>query len=208
MGIGIRELRDHPWAGNPVKRLAVPILAASVAACANQGGSVRLGSDVPRGAKLTAGREITASACNYWWWPFSMSVDRLETAHQALLDQAGGDLIVDVAVQGTWYDLGVGTLECTELRARAVRIAPPRIAATPAPASAAGLIAGGRARLRGDAGLRTQPRLDSATVSGVDAGIALTLKAAMQKDRGTWWYVTTPAASGWVRDVDLEPVAP
>ena len=68
------------------------------------------------------------------------------------------------------------------------------------------LVAGGQARLRASA--RTRSIKDAPVVKGLEPGLTVTLKVVLKKDTGAWWYVNAGAASGWVRDVDLEPVAP
>jgi len=65
------------------------------------------------------------------------------------------------------------------------------------------LAPGAQAQLRAPARTRSLP--DAPPVKGLDAGVTVTLKVALKKDTGAWWYVTAPAGSGWVREGDLEP---
>lgn len=123
-------------------RVAI-LLATLVTGCS--GGPVRLGSDIPRGVPLSGGRDISAEACGFqllYLFPLWVnnnylpvwSNDRHRRAYVALTAQAGRDLITDVAVREKW-DWGlVGTLYCTELKAKAVQARPiPVPVVVPAP---------------------------------------------------------------------------
>lgn len=94
-------------------------------------------------------------------------------------------------------------------------VAPPATSApapTPAPAPAPPAAAapapwapGHAARLRAGAQARVRMAADAETAKGVDPAQPFTLKNRVKRDTGVWWYVATPAGSGWVLEADLRP---
>lgn len=171
-------------------RIAGLLCAALLAGCS--GPFVRLGSDTPPGVPLTDGRVIESADCQPY---FFHSQKDYGLAYQALVTAARGDLITDVEVSER---------PCLRMRARAVKVALPEIVRPAVPT----LAAGGRARLRDGAVLRARPLPDAEVLRGDTAQVPLILKASIQKDTGTWWYVTRDGGAGWARDSDLEPVGP
>jgi hypothetical protein len=107
------------------RRAAIPaLLAALVAGCSSD--PMHLGSPIPQGSQLTKGRDIAAQACGFQLLlliPIKIN-DRYQRAYQTLAAQAGPDLITQVAVEEEWNWAFVGTVYCTHLRARAVRVVP------------------------------------------------------------------------------------
>jgi hypothetical protein len=76
------------------------------------------------------------------------------------------------------------------------------------PTALPALTAGQPAQLRPDAYVRTRATPDGDAVTTIPRGATVTLKVMLRNATGAWWYVNAPAASGWVRDTDLAPVAP
>lgn len=83
---------------------------------------------------------------------------------------------------------------------------PPEPTSTPPSSSAVAPFtwkAGSPARLRSGAVVRTRSAPDADAAKSVDASGPVTLKAKVSRPTGNWWYVTTPAGSGWVLESDL-----
>jgi len=89
-------------------------------------------------------------------------------------------------------------------------LAPAAAAPAPAPAATAPVApirwaAGHRAQLRAGAAARTRMALDGDVAKGIEPGAMLTLKTRVARDNGVWWYVISPAGSGWVLESELAP---
>lgn len=115
---------------------------------------------------------------------------------------------------GDWWFVSAGGKSgwvlASDLQVAAPSAAPaPNPAPTPAPAATpdapAAWAAGLSARLRPGAQARVRMAPDAETAKGVDPAQPVTLKSRVKRDTGTWWYVATPAGSGWVLETDLQP---
>lgn len=102
------------------KRLAIFLAAILMGGCA--GTPVTLGTRVS--GPIPAGQEriITAEACGFQLLMFiPIAVNgRMERAYTSLQEQAAGDIITNVQVQESWTYALVGTIYCSDLRAKAV----------------------------------------------------------------------------------------
>jgi hypothetical protein len=102
------------------KRLAIILIASLMGACA--GTPVSLGTRVSGPIPTGQERIITADSCGFQLLLFiPIAVNgRMESAYSSLQEQAAGDFITDVQVQERWTYAFVGTIYCTDLRAKAV----------------------------------------------------------------------------------------
>lgn len=103
-------------------RLAsIALAGVLLTACA--GKPVQLGNRVTGPVPLGESRLITGEACGFQLFLFiPIAINsRLESAYTQLEAKAAGDYITDVEVQESWTYGYLGTLYCTELRARAIR---------------------------------------------------------------------------------------
>jgi hypothetical protein len=101
--------------------LAVLVCLGLLVGCA--GTPVQLGSRIDGPLPNGESRTISAESCGFQLFlliPIAVN-GRLESAYEALQEQAGGDFITDVEVQERWGYRFVGTTYCTELRAKAIR---------------------------------------------------------------------------------------
>jgi hypothetical protein len=80
-------------------------------------------------------------------------------------------------------------------------------APAPAPNAAPGWATGQSARLRPGVQARVRMAPDAEPAKGVDPAQPVMLKSRVKRDTGTWWYVVTPAGSGWVLEADLQPAS-
>lgn len=100
--------------------LSLLVVAVFLTACSS--GPVALGSRLDGPPPIGKERAISAEACGFQLLlviPISVN-GRAERAYEDLLAQAAGDFIVDVEVAETWTYAAVGTVYCTQLRAKAI----------------------------------------------------------------------------------------
>jgi len=103
---------------------SIVLAAASLVLLAGCAGTpVQLGSRVSAAVPVGESRSISAEACGFQLLLFiPIGVNgRLKAAYSALEAKAGGDFITDVEVKERWTYGFVGTLYCTQLRARAIK---------------------------------------------------------------------------------------
>jgi len=103
--------------GQLVSIVAATLLAACTGAPVTLG--TRVAGPIPAGVERT----ITSEACGFQLIlliPIGIN-GRAQRAYQALEVEADGDYITNVEVQERWTYAFVGTMYCTELRAKAVR---------------------------------------------------------------------------------------
>ena len=107
---------------NRIKNQLVCILTSLLlTACA--GNPVFLGTHVAESIPTGSERTITTEACGFQlllFIPISIN-DRAQRAYRALELEADGDFITNMQVQERWTYAFVGTVYCTDLRARAIR---------------------------------------------------------------------------------------
>ena len=104
------------------RKLAAIGAAVLLTGCA--GVPVRLGSRVDGAVPAGAERAIAAESCGFQlllFIPIKIN-DRAERAYLQLENAAAGDFITDVQVQESWTYGLVGTLYCTRLQAKAIRV--------------------------------------------------------------------------------------
>jgi hypothetical protein len=102
-------------------QLACTLAALLLSACA--GTPVTLGTHISASIPTGNERTISGEACGFQlllFIPISIN-DRAKRAYRALELEAEGDFITNIQVQERWIYAFVGTVHCTDLRAKAIR---------------------------------------------------------------------------------------